>query len=73
MTLEQVLAAQIGQLTIANAKLSLTVEALQKQLSERNGIIAELQGKIAVLKVCASEPELPIVAKGNGHAEATTH
>lgn len=70
MNLDQIIATKIGELIITNTKQAILIEALKAEVRNRDGQIAELQGQIAVLKVQASEPELPIAARGNGHAEA---
>lgn len=73
MSLDRIIAAKIGELTIANVKQAILIEALKAEVRNRDGQITELQGQIAVLKVQASEPGLPIAAKGSGYAEATAH
>jgi hypothetical protein len=45
--IEQILAQQIGSLSLANTKQTVTIEALQQQLVEREARIAELEAQLA--------------------------
>lgn len=51
MKLEDILAKQIGDLTVANARLGLMLELAKQELAKRDEIIKKLND---------AEPELPI-------------